>query len=221
LSLVAHGHDAAPVETRLLASQRALVGRGADLIARGSVAEGCAYLDLAQNQVEIKVGFDGSQLSFAEADRASRAVEKAVAGWKAALGPGARMSLVPLSQANVRVHARPSQSGASHLAGVAHWVKRVVRVGQGTYEPRVSADVTLQTRARDGKELAGDVMDYVTAHELGHVLGLDDTAHTGELMGPAQLHRPVSAPSEPELRALVRLSDQADFVARVATPRSR
>ena len=124
--------------------------------------------------------------------------------------------MVPVSQANVRVHARASTGGVNHLAGLARWVKRVVRTGRDSYEPRISADVALQAKALDGAAIA-----YVTAHELGHVLGLDDTTHCGELMGPAQLTNPVAGPAETELRALARLTDRADFVARVAQPRSR
>ena len=219
--MFASGNDVQPVDARLQQSQRVLVDQGAALLAQGKVAEGTAFLDLAQNQVEIKVGFDGSQLSLAEADRASRAVQKAAELWKSALGPGARVSVVPISQANVRVHARSQAGGVSHLAGLARWVKRVVRVGNGAYEPRISADVTLLTKVASEKELSTEALAYVTAHELGHVLGLDDTTHCGELMGPAQLQRPVSGPTETELRALARLNDQADFVARVALPKAR
>lgn len=208
-ALAVASHES-PVDPRVLPSQRAFLDKGAGLIAQGDVAQGSAYLDLAQSRVALKVAVDCGTDACSATDKT--AVEQAARTWNEA---GADVTLVNSEEANVRLHIRPAVGASGHLAGHANWVKRVVRTGYQRYQPRVSADLTVGTTDSRGRALSSDALAYVTAHELGHVMGLDDTARTGELMGPNQVDHPVLGPSQAELRSLAALREQAELVARV------
>ena len=76
------------------------------------------------------------------------------------------------------------------------------------------------TKDSRGHDLSDEALTYVTAHELGHVLGLDDTGRYGDLMGPGQLDRPVNYPAPSERDALVGLQQEAQLDAQAfASPR--
>lgn len=201
-----------PVDARVLPSQRAYLDKGADLVAQGDVAQGTAYLDLAQSRVVLKVSVDCGPDACTAANLS--AVEKSVRTWSE---NGADMTLVAPQQANVRIRIQPAVGAHGHLAGHANWIKRVVRTGFQRFEPRVSADLCIGQTDSRGKALSVDALAYVTAHELGHVLGLDDTHRIGDLMGPNQVDHPVAGPSEAELQSLTALRNQAELVARVVT----
>jgi hypothetical protein len=70
-------------------------------------------------------------------------------------------------------------------------------------------EATLLVRRTTGRrDLRDDELTEVVAHELGHLLGLDDAEECVGLMGPFVPGRPRMKPSREELNAVVHYRDQ-------------
>jgi len=69
------------------------------------------------------------------------------------------------------------------------------------YEVKVSGTIYIQTNY-EGKNLNAAQYTEVIAHELGHLLGLNDLANTGQLMGPMVFEKPISGPLAHESNAV-------------------
>jgi predicted Zn-dependent protease len=52
------------------------------------------------------------------------------------------------------------------------------------------------------KAMPMESMRHEMMHEIGHVLGLEDTESTGAIMGPLDMNRPVSRPLPHEVKAV-------------------
>jgi hypothetical protein len=60
----------------------------------------------------------------------------------------------------------------------------------------------LRTTTLKKRPMPFEVIRHEACHELGHVLGLDDTNIVGAVMGPLDLNRPASGPSDAEVEAV-------------------
>ncbi|MBA4291471.1 hypothetical protein C0431_00710 [bacterium] len=69
------------------------------------------------------------------------------------------------------------------------------------YEIEISGTIYVQTHF-NRIPLTSSQFTEVIAHELGHLLGLDDLNQTGQLMGPMILDQPVSGPNARETYAV-------------------
>lgn len=76
------------------------------------------------------------------------------------------------------------------------------------YEVEVSGTIYIQTNY-EGKNLNAAQYTEVIAHELGHLLGLNDLANTGQLMGPMIFEKPISGPLAHESNAVQTVRYQA------------
>jgi hypothetical protein len=55
-------------------------------------------------------------------------------------------------------------------------------------------------------------MKHEIMHEMGHILGLEDSDRVGDLMGPLDVNHPVSGPKSYESEAVYELRSQADRI---------
>ena len=96
---------------------------------------------------------------------------------------------------------------------------RYLRWGSNTVSYRIEA--TLQVKMTTGqRNLQDDEVTEVIAHELGHVLGLDDNPECVGLMGPFVPDHARPAPSREEIRAVMQYRDQLrDAIAKASNSR--
>ncbi|MBI3721895.1 MAG: hypothetical protein HY248_05010 [Fimbriimonas ginsengisoli] len=79
-----------------------------------------------------------------------------------------------------------------------------------------TAEIRVRTHNPWARGMSFEQMRHEVAHELGHVLGLDDSRRLGAVMSPLDLRRPVGKVGDDELEALHRLRDLAAEVRREA-----
>jgi hypothetical protein len=127
-----------------------------------------------------------------------------VAIWRRALGKDLGFEESGASEApQVVITFQPEvQQNDAAVAGFVRWRRFVERDAFGVPAMHLSADIKIRTRLLDGNPMTLEHMRHTSAHELGHVLGLDDTRECGEMMGPLELVRPVADVDASELENL-------------------
>lgn len=179
----------------------------------GQVSDALAHLDL------ILMSHMHYHLNFVNVDAETQpeckaAFEDAVAMWERALGKDWDLEEAADGQpAEVQVTFQPDvQQNGSEVAGYVTWRRRVVTGADGTPHMDMSADVRVRTVKPDGSPMLLEHMRHTSAHELGHVLGLDDSPFYGDIMGPLDLNHPVSDFEAAELDNLRAVRAEAETV---------
>lgn len=95
------------------------------------------------------------------------------------------------------------------FGGYTSWKRQIVKTAKGAYEARLDATMQLRTHTPSGKPMNLHQLRHAAMHELGHLLGLDDSATVGDVMGPLDLHNPVYEPTRDEIRELKKLRSDA------------
>ncbi len=177
-----------------------------------AMARAHAMAVLVSDDVKIELVLDKVPASRRTACRA--AVDDALEAWQKALGSdvrlgrvedGARSGIVVRFEPDVRERGVP-------VAGYVNW-KRKAEEGAAT----VTGDVQIRTMNLDGTPMSPRAIRNITMHEMGHLLGLDDANRSGEVMGPLDPSRPVSAPSSSEAAAVRNLRSEATRLMRDAS----
>ena len=141
------------------------------------------------------------------------AVDGALEAWEESVGDGfqarraqdgRRCAIVVRFQPEVRENGEP-------VAGYVNW-KRTASSGEG----RMTGDVQVRTINLDGSPMPMRAMRHIVLHEMGHLLGLDDSSREGEAMGPLDVSHPVSMPTEAEASAVSELRADAEQLLRDA-----
>ncbi|MCX7799714.1 MAG: hypothetical protein N2109_05155 [Fimbriimonadales bacterium] len=141
-----------------------------------------------------------------DACEGARALRTASEAWNRALGGvGAFVWLEQAGAADVVVSVRETLGdGTRSFAGFTRWT-RSVRGGSG----RLTGELALATRSRDGRRLTPAELLHAALHELGHLLGLADAAEASSVMSPLGLGSPLREPSAEDARAVLRLRSEA------------
>lgn len=101
--------------------------------------------------------------------------------------------------------------GNTPVGGLVKWHRAITYVdGQPT--DKTSADVQVRVKMPRGGYMSFEHMRHEASHELGHVLGLDDSPRSGDIMSGLDLRHPVGKISDFELDALKRLRQAAQAV---------
>ncbi len=176
-----------------------------------AMARAHAMAVLVSDDVAVEVVLDRIPASRRTACRV--AVDGALEAWERVLGGGIRLhraedgrhsGIVVRFQPDVREKGQP-------VAGYVNW-KRQAEDGEGG----VTGDVQIRSVDLDGEPMPSRAMRNIVMHEVGHLLGLDDTDRPGEVMSPLDAGRPVTAPSDAEAAALRRLRSEATDLLRDA-----
>ncbi|MFQ3586676.1 MAG: hypothetical protein SNJ76_03290 [Fimbriimonadaceae bacterium] len=204
--------------------------RGRSSFESGRWQEASAQCDaiLLTGTVRYEVQFEGRAIHAEE--RARRAIDEAVAmwsdvaddvvfeevsgrgyGWVGFSGPPAGRSRTAVEV--VIVFSPDGRRGNSPSAGHIAWQRWVGPLPQGGFGARVQARIDIRTELPGGQvpmNLAQ--MRHAVAHEIGHLLGLDDSPSVGDVMGPLDLARPATEPSFEEALALRELRAAARHI---------
>ncbi|MEQ1933145.1 MAG: matrixin family metalloprotease, partial [Fimbriimonadaceae bacterium] len=104
------------------------------------------------------------------------------------------------------------------FGGFTSWQRQILRFENGSYQAKLAASVQLRTITPQGKPMSLAQMRHAAMHELGHILGLDDSPDQGDVMGPLDLSRPVIEPKSDEIAELLKLrKDAQEIRTRAAT----
>ncbi len=178
-------------------------------LAEGLVPRALAHARTILLPRDIRIAIDAGPADPIAAEALRRAAISAADQWERALGREVRFFWTDPSSAEVRVTFAPSvRLGGAEVAGKAVWRRGILDWGHGQADYTLSATIHVRTEL-DGRAFPEPAIRQTLLHELGHVLGLDDSPVLGHVMGPVDPSRPVSEPALSELESLLALRDAA------------
>ncbi|HXH62477.1 MAG TPA: matrixin family metalloprotease [Fimbriimonadaceae bacterium] len=184
----------------------------------GHAHEAEAYVEMVLLKREITIYVNAANVPGEMKEDASRALHDAAINWEDALGRQVHFRFVPFPGADVTVrYADEMRYDGKEAAGLVTWSRQVMDLGSDQYQYQVSATMTLRTASPRGGEMNYRQMLNAAGHELGHILGMEDSGRQGELMGPMRLDRPVERPTSKETQSLLALRQQADVLLQQIT----
>lgn len=148
---------------------------------------------------------DGSQ-------RYDRLIQEAAYLWEDALERPGLFGSNDARAPEVRIRVVPGLvANGRNVGGFAKWKRRVTTCGDTVIEQLFQADIQI-------RRMGGDAMRHAIAHELGHVLGLNDSTSRGDVMGPVDARRPATSLSEGDRDALQVIMSRAMSYCEPASP---
>lgn len=125
--------------------------------------------------------------------------------WEDALGGHPYEFTALPGDADVEVtFKREVSEGKAPVGGLVRW-RRSVEIQNDGPEQRTDAEAFIRTENPRGGHMTFEQMRHECAHELGHVLGLEDSPRSGEVMSMLDLQHPVSKAAKIEIEALQKL----------------
>ncbi len=181
---------------------------------QGEFEKAAVYASLYSGD-ELTVRVDQTSLPIGYEAECRSALNDAMKMWEYESNGRVRFRLVESGPAMVRLKFTDSlYVGGSLAAGRATWSRNVVDWGFGQITREVSARVEVRWKGTDGQNHSPAAMRHTLAHELGHVIGLDDNP-AGGIMGPLNAQNPETSLSSQEESALTGLlSASEDLFAR-------
>jgi predicted Zn-dependent protease len=136
-----------------------------------------------------------------------QSLHEAVAVWQEGLGDSVKFREVDSSEnADVKVVFKSDvRMGPEAVAGYANWQRSIDPATDG--KPAGHFVATLQIRTLDllFKPMPAADVRHEVMHELGHVLGLEDSDSKTDLMGPLDQAHPLLKPQPHEMKAVLDL----------------
>lgn len=167
----------------ILPSVDRLIQRAEVTLLEGNVGEAEAILGVIAGPV--KVGLDLSTVPEERRAEIEGAFAESKTLWQEVVPGQPLFEVVPIEKAQVRVQlADRIDFQSAQVAGRAMWQRNVSRLGRDGFFGVLRADIVVRTCFPDGQKFGHDALVHTFAHELGHVLGLDDNPHLGQIMGP-------------------------------------
>ena len=170
-----------------------------------------ANLVLIDHTLTVHVSYDA--VGNRQRKDCEKAVDAAIEMWNKSLDSDHQFVRTQAEQsADIKITFKPEvYENQVPVGGLVSW-RRAIAYDEGQPVDNTTAEVQVRVRRPGGGNMTFEHMRHETGHELGHVLGLDDSAHRGDLMGPLDLRRPVANVSEYELESLKRLRRAAHEV---------
>ena len=170
-----------------------------------------ANLVLMDRPLKIFVSFD--DISGRRLRDCNRAIDAAIGLWNKGLEgetPFVRTDIAEGSDIQLKFE-NDVMDGNVAVGGLVKW-RRAITYVDGQPLDKTSADVQVRVKMPRGGYMSFEHMRHEASHELGHVLGLDDSPRSGDIMSGLDLRHPVGKISDFELDALKRLRQAAHEV---------
>lgn len=182
-----------------------LLERAQTALIEGRLQESEASLEALGVGTPVRVSIDLSGMPPEHRAGAWVGYLSALNMWEDASHGLVRWHLSTPEQAQVRMSfVSTAQYEHRHVAGRATWSRAVQRLGD-SYFATLRADIAIGLTDPTGAPLSLPAIRHVMAHELGHVIGLDDSPMSGSIMGRLDPQEPAHALSphdEAELTSL-------------------
>ena len=171
------------------------------MIDQGDYEKAAVYASLFSGD-ELTVRVDKSSIPTGEESAALNALEGAMQLWEKESDGQIRFRMVESGPAVVNLRFTNSlYVGGCQAAGRATWSRQVIDWGFGQATREMKARIDIRWLGTDGRAHSENALRHTIAHELGHVIGLDDNP-SGGIMGRLDPARPADALSEKEESAL-------------------
>lgn len=183
----------------------------------GRPADAIGYAESMLMRDNLRVGIDYGDTPEGQRLSAQQAVEQAVAAWERGLDGEVKFQIVPMDEANIKIHfGSDVRLKGEIVSGYINWSRSILRTSQGI-KPLFKADIHLRTTDPKGNRMNLDCMRHTCGHEFGHMFGLDDASVVGPIMGPLDLRKPVKKPSDAEVDTV--RSIRAEFESMITEAR--
>jgi hypothetical protein len=197
------------------------VARAERCVEEGRVNEARAVSEMLLLRRDLRFALDLGGLEPHRAQEAREAFLGAADAWHEALGGAVRFVEAPWTAADVKVSFVQSvRMGGCDVAGYAVWRRQLLNWRAEEFTYQVSADIQIRTVLPGGTRMRPAAMRHTCLHELGHVLGLNDSPRGGEAMSALSLASPVARPSDAEARSLLAVMERAGLLLSQATAQS-
>lgn len=168
-----------------------------------------ANLVLVSDQVSVCLKFESSSVS--ERAQCTRALNAGLLAWESVLDHSiqfrreedpAKADIVFRFMSDVRM-------GRERVAGYTSWRRSIRSEGDRVMQVTFKADVQVRSRDLNRSAMSFESIRQESEHEIGHILGLEDSDRDGDLMGPLNPSHPVSTPRDYEVDAVRRVRNEA------------
>jgi hypothetical protein len=186
-----------------------------------SLARAHARLVLLDKEVIYSVTFDG--VPDKQKKGCLSCLQSAIQEWERDLNGTIQFTQCrPKDTANVVIHFKPVVTmQKEQVAGYVNWSRKLKTDEDGSVSADFKADLQLRVNDLEGKRMPAVAMRHAAMHELGHVLGLDDSPNEGDVMGPLDVENPVSAPTPLEIETVRSLRAEASQILDKAAAESK
>lgn len=193
------------LERHVFAAQQSLM--------EGDFAQARTHAEMLLLARDIRVYLEGFQ------EFGTCAVREAMDTWTEALDGEVRFVETSLpDQADVVVRfARTVEFRGVQVGGRAQWRRSVFASRSRDWDYSVTANLLIRTEAPNGRPMSREALVHIALHELGHVLGLDDSKRDVGVMGRLDLRNPVTMPTEEEVAALAEMRSEARWLWELST----
>ncbi len=167
-----------------------------------------AELILLERPIQLHVDFSGVAPS--HLTQCENALLRATQMWSDALGNEVRFEWCDRpEEADVEIeYTTPVLWNGAPVGGTIEWKRRVVIRGE-VAEASTHAKIRVGIKDPRGGDMPEAHLTHICAHELGHVLGLQDSPEEEGVMSRLNLSRPAREISPAERQALLRFRTQA------------
>jgi len=143
--------------------------------------------------------------------RAKEALSQGLENWRTGLKNSVSFTeITDAAKADVVIRFKPDvRMDGEPVAGYANWRRVIDQAPNGTVTTRVTADLQIRLLTPAKRTMSKEAVRHEIMHEMGHVLGLEDTDDIGNIMGPLDVDHPAAGPKAHEIQAVWDIRTQA------------